>query len=196
MQDATLDTTGPPSVKSAVWLTLWAHSKKAPTLNLTVGSCKFAFSLCVCICSYRCFDSLPHRPLKHMNVRSASDYKLPRSVNVSTYLSMSIWPGSTTTLPLLASCLMRKINNITTCCACVMCHRLFITFKTVKSDDNVIFKQSIKAYVTFVLTVLVWTHLDNFLFSISMSSERVTSQWPQTCILLMKENNNETTIGQ
>lgn len=49
------------------------------------------------------------------------------------------------------------------CCACVLCHRLFITFKTVKSDD-VIFKQSIKAYVTFVLTILVWTRLDNFLF--------------------------------
>lgn len=62
MQDATLHTTGLPSVKSAVWITLSAHGKKAPTLNLTVGSCKFAFSLCVCICSYRCFDFLAPPP--------------------------------------------------------------------------------------------------------------------------------------
>lgn len=51
---------------------------------------------------------------------------------------------------------------------CIVSRRPFITFKIVKSDDNVIFKQSIKAYVTFVLTILVWTHLDNFLFSISV----------------------------
>lgn len=56
-----------------------------------------------------------------------------------------------------------KENNYVLC-MCIVSQRPFITFKTVKSDDNVIFKQSIKAYVTFVLTILVWTRLDNFLF--------------------------------